>query len=131
MAANEPPITAKVEDDGQRLADPAVRGTLTEVPAGPAPASVVVPLPEDRSKIGKKGAYKLSKRERKLVKDAHRNLDSWERYRALTDVLSEALDLVDLADHKARFALIIMGALNALLFIMASQTDVFDAIPIS
>jgi uncharacterized protein YjiK len=46
-------------------------------------------------------------------------------------VLDEAIDLVDLADHKARFALVIMGALNALLFIMASQTDVFDAIPAS
>ena len=72
---------------------------------------------------------KLSKKERKLLKDQTRALDSWERYRALTDVVEEALDLVDLADHKARFALVIMGALNALLFLLASATDVFDAIP--
>src|SRR5207253_8929391 len=74
---------------------------------------------------------KLNKKQRKLMRDAHRPLNSWERYRALTDVVDEQLELVDLADHKARFALIIMGALNAFLFIIASDTDVFDAIPMS
>jgi uncharacterized protein YjiK len=77
-----------------------------------------------------KGTGKLSKKERRLIKDTYRPLDSWERYRALTDVLDEQVELVDLADHKARFALVIMGALNALLFIMASQTDAFDAVPV-
>jgi uncharacterized protein YjiK len=89
----------------------------------------VVPLPPAPDRASRKAA-KLSKKERRFLKDAHRPLESWERYRALTDVLDEAIDLVDLADHKARFALVIMGALNALLFIMASQTDVFDAIPV-
>ena len=35
-----------------------------------------------------------------------------ERYRALVDSLEEAQDLVELADRKARFALVIMGALE-------------------
>jgi hypothetical protein len=61
--------------------------------------------------------------------DAHRPLSAWERYRALTDVLEEAIDLVELADHKARFGLVVMAALNVLLFIIASETDVFDAVP--
>jgi uncharacterized protein YjiK len=102
-------------------------------PARPAPSASptaeVVPLPAATDRASRKAA-KLSKKERKFLKDAHRPLESWERYRALTDVLDEAVDLVDLADHKARFALVIMGALNALLFVMASQTDVFDAIPV-
>jgi uncharacterized protein YjiK len=72
---------------------------------------------------------KLSRRQRKQLRDMHRPLDSWEKYRALTDMVEELLDLVDLADHKARFALIIMGALNAFLFILASETDAFEAIP--
>jgi hypothetical protein len=104
-----------------------------------ATAEVVTLPPSDRggkklkdpAKDPAKDAAKVGKKEKKLLKDAHRSLESWERYRALTDVLKEAVDLVDLADHKARFALVIMGALNALLFIMASQTDVFDAIPVS
>jgi uncharacterized protein YjiK len=132
MGANEPPITTKVDNGNEGPAGPD-RRTLAEVPV-PAvhePGSVVVPPSDDKTKAGKKGPYKLSKREKKLVKDAHRNLDSWERYRALTDVLGEALDLVDLADHKARFALIIMGSLNALLFLLGTRTDAFDAIPSS
>jgi uncharacterized protein YjiK/uncharacterized membrane protein YuzA (DUF378 family) len=92
-------------------------------------AAEVVHLPT-ADRAGKKAA-KVGKKEKKLLRDAHRPLDSWERYRALSDVVDEAVDLVDLADHKARFALVIMGALNALLFVLASQTDVFDAIPAS
>jgi hypothetical protein len=74
---------------------------------------------------------RLSKSERRLLGEAHRPLDAWERYRALSDVLEEAIDLVDLADKKARFALIVMGALNALLFMLAARTNVFDAVPAS
>jgi uncharacterized protein YjiK len=72
---------------------------------------------------------KLSKRERRLLKDAHRPLDSWERYRALTDVLEEQIDLADLADHKARFALVIMAALNVVLFFVATRTDIVEDLP--
>jgi uncharacterized protein YjiK len=72
---------------------------------------------------------KLSKKEKRLLKDAHRPLDSWERYRALTDVLDEANDLVDLADHKARFALVIMATLNVLLFFVATRTDLVEDLP--
>src|SRR5207247_9758448 len=60
---------------------------------------------------------------------SHRALDSWERYRALTDVLDEAIDLVDLADHKARFALIIMTAINAVIFLLGARTDVIKDLP--
>jgi uncharacterized protein YjiK len=100
----------------------ASRVTTLEPPqpvAAPVPSTAPAPV------------RRLNKKERKLRKDQRRPLSSWERYRALTDVVEESLDLVDLADHKARFALVIMGALNALLFVMASQTDTFDAIPIT
>ena len=120
------------EDDAKAGASAAARAPTPAplVRAATAPAAAeVVTLPTAAEKASRK-AGKLSKKERQFLKDAHRPLESWERYRALSDVLDEAIDLVDLADHKARFALIIMGALNALLFIMASQTDVFDAIPI-
>lgn len=69
-----------------------------------------------------KAARKLRRKEKKLLRDTERRLDSWERYRALTDALAEATDLVDLADHKARFALLIMGAVNAALVVLATQT---------
>lgn len=55
--------------------------------------------------------------------DATRPLDSWERYRALTDALGEAYDLIDISNREARFALILMGGLNAVLFVVATRTE--------
>lgn len=136
MAADDRPRTAddRDEDDAKAAAAPRSDNPLVPVPvpvrsAPPSAPAEVVQLPTGADRPSKK-AGKLSKKERRFLKDAHRPLESWERYRALADVLDEAIDLVDLADHKARFALVIMGALNALLFIMASQTDAFDAIPV-
>src|SRR3954452_13833923 len=109
MADGDVVITARPEN-----------GTTTPEPAAESPH------PETRREDR---VQKLNKRQRRMMRDAHRPLDSWERYRALTDVIDEQVDLIDLADHKARFALIIMGALNAFLFIIASNTDAFDAVP--
>jgi uncharacterized protein YjiK len=72
---------------------------------------------------------KLGKKQKKILKDTHRQLDSWEKYRALTDALDEAQELVDLGDHKARFALIISGALNVFLYALGASTDIFDNVP--
>src|SRR5262245_5889985 len=59
-----------------------------------------------------------SKAERRRRKDAERlletrQLDPWERYRALTDHVDHLLGITELADRKTRFALVILGALNA------------------
>ena len=94
------------------------------------PANLTIPISPPRAdkKLGKdKDAVrfvgKLGKKQKKQKKDAIRSLDSWERYRALTDALDEATDLVDLADHKARFALVIMAAVNVVLFFSADAMD--------
>jgi hypothetical protein len=73
-----------------------------------------------------------SKAERRRRKDAERftetrPLDPWERYRALSDHVDHLLDVTELADRKTRFALVILGALNAinvLIAIRAPQTDI-------
>jgi uncharacterized protein YjiK len=59
-----------------------------------------------------------------------RALDPWERYRTLVDTLEEAMDLVELADRKARFALVIMGALNIVFFVMVTRSEFIDALPV-
>ena len=94
------------------------------------PANLTIPIspPRPDRKLGKdKDAVrfvgKLGKKQKRLRKDAVRSLDSWERYRALTDAVDEANDLVDLADHKARFALVIMAAVNVVLFFTADALD--------
>lgn len=56
-----------------------------------------------------------------------RMLDPWERYRALVDVVDDYRDQLDTSDKKTRFALIIMGLLNAVNFLLIARSDVFGA----
>lgn len=114
-------------DSGRREDDAAQGGAVAVAPPPMEETGTGTPLSSAMEKA--KNAGKLSKRERKLLKDAHRPLDSWEKYRALTDILDEQIDLVDLADHKARFALVIMAALNVLLFFGATRTDIVEDLP--
>jgi hypothetical protein len=85
-------------------------------PAAP-PIGLNTPAPED-------DAARLLRREMKRLADVNRPLDSWERYRALNDALDEAYEQIDLGNREARFALILMGGLNAALIVLATRTDV-------
>ena len=63
-----------------------------------------------------------AKKLRKLEKNSDtRPLDPWERYRAMIDLYEAFFDMNELADRKTRFALVMMGALNALNLILGSQ----------
>lgn len=63
---------------------------------------------------------KIRKLREKL--DDDRPLTPSELYRALNDALDEGYDLFDLSNREVRFALILMGGLNAALVIVASQS---------
>jgi len=94
-------------------------------------AQPVKPVQPARAKEPKevRKERKRRRKEEKRAADCHRPLGSWERYRAMVDTLEDANDLIDLADHKARFGLVIMGALNALLLIAGTRPEVGAAIP--
>jgi hypothetical protein len=64
---------------------------------------------------------KRQKKEEKRRFDAIRPLDAWERYRALVDASEEAFEVIDIANREARFALIVMGALNAVPLVVISR----------
>ena len=73
-----------------------------------------------------------SKADRRRRKDAERLLetrllDPWERYRALSDHVSHLLDVTELADRKTRFALVILGALNAVNLLIAIRAPELGA----
>jgi uncharacterized protein YjiK len=87
---------------------------------------------DDRDEEGPeaRAERKALKKRDKMREDAHRPLDSWERYRALTDVLDDAMELVDLADHKARFAIVIMAALNVAMFFVAARSELAARLPV-
>jgi uncharacterized protein YjiK len=72
---------------------------------------------------------KRRRKEAKLLAEQARSLDPWERYRTLVDTLEEAMDLVELADRKARFALVIMGALNISFFFLVTRSELIDVLP--
>jgi hypothetical protein len=67
---------------------------------------------------------RVLRREAKRLADVNRPLDSWERYRALIDAIDEAYEQIDLGNREARFALILMGLLNAGLIVLATRADV-------
>lgn len=72
---------------------------------------------------------KERRREQKRQDDANRQLDSWERYRALNDTMDEAYELVGIANREARFAAILMGALNASVIVLVTRPEVQLTIP--
>jgi hypothetical protein len=77
-----------------------------------------------------------SKAERKLRKDAEKSaetrpLDPWERYRALSDQVDHMLDVIEMADRRTRFALVVLGTLNAANVLIALQADVVGASALS
>lgn len=61
--------------------------------------------------------------------DSHRPLTPPERYRALDDAFDFQQELIDLGDHKARFALVIMFGLNAVAFLLLIGGDFASLIP--
>jgi hypothetical protein len=73
-------------------------------------------------------ARKERKRAERQLDDL-RTLDPWERYRALNDALDESYDLIDIANREARFALIMMGALNAALYVIGTRASVVSGLP--
>src|SRR3712207_988056 len=65
----------------------------------------------------------LGKKALKQLLDGARPLDAWERNRSLNDAIDEAYDLIDISNREARFALILMGSLNAFLVLLATRSD--------
>jgi hypothetical protein len=70
---------------------------------------------------------RLKKKDFKRLFDSTRELDGWERYRALSDASDEAYDLIDISNREARFALIVMGALNALPLLLLTRIDIISS----
>jgi hypothetical protein len=65
----------------------------------------------------------------KQIEEAHRRLDVRDRFRLLTDFIDAERKMIEVADHKARFALVIMGALNDAWLLLAMRGHLFDPVP--
>lgn len=89
------------------------------------------PLPEPVPPEGEgdKQARKRRRREARLRRDAARSPDSWERFRILTELITQGRQVVEIADHKARYAMVVLGALNAGVFFLISRAHLIATIP--
>ena len=92
------------------------------VHAPPAPVDPILLLESE-------DAERIRRRERKRAHDAERGLEGWERYRALIDASDEAYELIDISNREARFALILMGALNAVALVLLTRADALSMLP--
>jgi hypothetical protein len=72
---------------------------------------------------------KQRRREAKLRRDAERPPDSFERFRMLAELVNEGRQVVELVDHKVRYALVVMGVLNAGVFFIMSRGGLIATLP--
>ena len=84
------------------------------------------PEPADPATDDKR-ARKRRKREAKLRRDAERPPRSFERYHVLIDVIDEGGKVIDLADHRARYALVMIGVLNAGFLLLLSRAQLISS----
>ena len=71
-----------------------------------------------------KGGKKLQK----LLKQRGQPLTAQEQGRHLWEAVNQARRLVELADHKARYALLVMGVVNAGIFILVTRSDHYTSL---
>ena len=76
-----------------------------------------------------RGAHRHRKREEKRRRDAVRPPDSFERFKILAELVAEGRQLVEIADHKARYALILLGVLNAAVYVVITRAHLLTALP--
>lgn len=91
----------------------------------PFVASDPLPTPTAHGKAERR----RQKQADRLRRDAVRQPESWERFRILIEVVDQQRSVVEIADHKARYALIIVGVLNAILFVLLGKGGVFKSVP--
>jgi len=76
-----------------------------------------------------KHARKRRKREAKQRRDAERPPGSFERFRILSELVDEGRQVIELTDHRARYALVVMSVLNAFVFLVISRSHLLVELP--
>lgn len=99
-------------------ADAPVRATV------PSAHTAVVEPPTPAGTPAADADPRPRRKEVRRLQGEARRLEPWERYRALTDAMDEVYEAMDHSNREARFALLVMGILNAFVAISASRPEV-------
>jgi hypothetical protein len=106
------------------LAEPSAAERLEAVLGG-APLRAARSVPGEHDKQ----AGKRRKREAKQLRDAERPPESFERFRILSELVDQGRQVIELADHRARYALVVMSVLNAFVFLVISRSHLLGELP--
>ena len=108
------------------LPEPSAAERLDGVLGGaPLPGTDLAPGDHD------KHARKRRKREAKQRRDAERPPGSFERFRILSELVDEGRQVIEMADHRARYALVVMSVLNAFVFLVISRSHLLGELPLT
>jgi hypothetical protein len=61
--------------------------------------------------------------------DALRKPDAWERFRILVESADQGRRITEIADHKARYALVLIGLVNAAVILLGTRADFLRGSP--
>jgi hypothetical protein len=61
--------------------------------------------------------------------DALRPPDAWERFRILLESVDQGRRITEMADHKARYALVLIGLVNAAVILLGTRSDFLKGSP--
>jgi len=69
------------------------------------------------------------KESEQLDEDSNRPPDAWERFRILLESIDQGRRLTEIADHKARYALVLLGVVNAALILLGTRFNFLQGTP--
>ena len=68
-------------------------------------------------------------REEENSLEATRTPDGWERFRILVESVDQGRRITEIADHKARYALVLIGLVNAAVILLGTRSDFLAGSP--
>ena len=91
--------------------------------------AVAVPPAGVDANIEGKRARRLARAEERIRLQGALPPEPFDRFRIITECIAEARQVIDLSDHRARYALVILGVLNAGVFALISRAHLFTGMP--
>jgi hypothetical protein len=83
---------------------------------------------EEAVHVSRRHAEKHREREAKVRRQADRPPPPMQRFRIIMEAIEEGRRVIDLADHRARYALVALGVLNAGAFLLISRAHFLGSV---